>query len=121
MESQTSLSWKGPPKAIWSHCLQCTGTPPAPSVLRALQPDPGGLQGQGTTPSQGTSCMLHCMVCLYVPGAVKGSFYLMTAVKDAAQGKVLGLALRAVQRSSARQSQTLLRSTGLCTFLMEWK
>lgn len=45
----------------------------------------------GTTPSPGTSCMLHCMACLDVPGAVKGSFYLMTAVKDAAHEEVLVL------------------------------
>ena len=31
----TELSWKEPLKAIGSHPLQCTGTPTAPSVLRA--------------------------------------------------------------------------------------
>ena len=33
--SQNGLSWKKPPKATKSHPLQCTGTPTAPSVLRA--------------------------------------------------------------------------------------
>ena len=30
-----SPNWKGPSKAIWSHSLHWTGTPTAPSVLRA--------------------------------------------------------------------------------------
>ena len=54
--SQNGLSWKGPPEAVWSHFLQCTGTPRAPSVLRAPFPGPGYLQGWGTTTSLGTQC-----------------------------------------------------------------
>ena len=33
--SQNGWSRKGPPKAVCSHCLQCTGTPTAPAVLTA--------------------------------------------------------------------------------------
>ena len=35
IESQNCLGWKRPLKAIWSPCPQRTGTPTAPSVLRA--------------------------------------------------------------------------------------
>ena len=54
--SQNGLNWKGPLKAIRSHSLQCTGTPTAPSVLRAPSPDLGCLQGWGTTTSLGNLC-----------------------------------------------------------------
>ena len=54
--NQKCLSWKGPLEAICSHCLQCTETPTAPTVLTAPSPDRGCLQGWGTTTSLGTLC-----------------------------------------------------------------
>ena len=53
IEPLNGWSWKGPPKAFWSHSPQCTQTPTAPPVLTAPSPDLGCLQGWGTNTSLG--------------------------------------------------------------------
>lgn len=45
-ENQSSVSWKGPLKAMWSHSLPCTGTPTAPAALTAPR-RPRGAAGMG--------------------------------------------------------------------------
>ena len=66
-----SFVLEGALKDIWSHSLQCTGTPTAPSVLRAPSPDIGCLQGWGTTTFLGNLCC--CLTALGVE-----NFFLMS-------------------------------------------
>ena len=70
IESQNCLSWKGSLKAVWSHCLQSTGTPTAPSVLIALTPDGGCPQEWGTTTSLGCFGLRIPELDVDVPGTV---------------------------------------------------